>query len=166
MRPIRTLAMGAAVVVLLVLSPASALADATVFIGANATPSNRQVKGAALGLGLLIVAFEFEYAATDEEVDTSAEPAAALKTGMGNVLLQTPVAIFRLQPYFTTGGGIYRETLGAHQETGVGTNVGGGVKISVAGPLRLRLDYRVFKLGSGALHSPAHRFYAGVNLSF
>jgi hypothetical protein len=166
MRPIRTLAMGAAVVVLLVLSPASAFADATVFIGANATPSNRPVKGAALGLGLLIVAFEFEYAATDEDVDTAAEPAAALKTGMGNVLLQTPVAIFRLQPYFTTGGGIYRETLGTHQETGVGTNVGGGVKVSVLGPLRLRLDYRVFKLGSGALHSPAHRFYAGVNLSF
>ena len=28
----------------------------------------------------------------------------------------------------------------------------------------MRVDYRVFKLGSGALHSPAHRFYAGLNL--
>jgi len=28
------------------------------------------------------------------------------------------------------------------------------------------VDYRVFKLGSGALYSPAHRVYAGLNLSF
>jgi hypothetical protein len=43
-------------------------------------------------------------------------------------------------------------------------NTGGGVKVSLAGPLRLRVDYRVFKLGSGALYSPAHRIYAGLNL--
>jgi hypothetical protein len=34
------------------------------------------------------------------------------------------------------------------------------------GPLRLRVDYRAFKLGSGALYSPAHRGYAGLNLKF
>jgi hypothetical protein len=34
------------------------------------------------------------------------------------------------------------------------------------GPVRLRVDYRVFRLGSGALHSPAHRIYAGLNLKF
>ena len=37
-------------------------------------------------------------------------------TSAGNVL-QTPIAIFGFQPYVTTGGGIYRETLGAHQQT-------------------------------------------------
>jgi hypothetical protein len=26
------------------------------------------------------------------------------------------------------------------------------------------VDYRIFKLGSGALNSPSHRFYAGLNL--
>ena len=31
-------------------------------------------------------------------------------------------------------------------ETNVGINVGGGVKMTLAGPLRLRLDYRVFTL--------------------
>jgi hypothetical protein len=163
MRPIRTLAIAAGVVVLSTLSPPPARADATAFIGSNATPSNRAVKGFAVGLGLLIVAFEFEYADTSEDV---AKLAPALRTGMGNVLLQPPVPIFRFQPYFTTGGGLYRETLGSHRETGLGTNVGGGVKISLAGPLRARLDYRVFKLGSGALYSPAHRVYAGLNLSF
>jgi hypothetical protein len=40
------------------------------------------------------------------------------------------------------------------------------VKISLVGPLALRVDYRVFKLGSGALYSPAHRIYAGLNLKF
>ena len=45
-------------------------------------------------------------------------------------------------------------------------NTGAGVRVSLVGPLRLRVDYRVFKLGSGALNSPAHRVYAGLNLSF
>ena len=160
MRPIRTLATAA---LLLALSAAPARADATAFIGANTTRSNRPVKGFAFGLGLLVIAFEFEYADTGEDV---AVPAPALKTGMGNMLLQPPFPVFGFQPYFTTGGGIYRESLGTDQQTGVGTNVGGGVKVSVAGPLRLRVDYRVFKLGRGALHSPAHRVYAGINLSF
>jgi hypothetical protein len=40
------------------------------------------------------------------------------------------------------------------------------VKIALVGPLRLRVDYRVFNLGSGALNSPAHRIYTGLNLSF
>ena len=92
--------------------------------------------------------------------------APSLKTGMGNVILQTPVAFFGFQPYFTTGAGLYRETLGAHQSTGVALNTGGGVKVNLVGPLRLRVDYRIFKLGSGALNSPAHRVYAGLNLKF
>jgi hypothetical protein len=38
--------------------------------------------------------------------------------------------------------------------------------VSLIGPLRVRVDYRVFKLGSGALQTPAHRFYVGLNLKF
>ena len=140
-----------------------ALADITVFIGANTTPANRQVRGVALGAGLLVVAFEFEYANTTDE-PTSLAP--SLKTGMGNVLFQTPLAFMGIQPYFTTGAGIYREELGTHQDTSVGFNTGGGAKITLIGPVRLRVDYRVFKLGSGALSSPAHRVYAGLNLRF
>ena len=149
--------------ILLLLAAAPARADITAFIGANTTPANRQVRGAAIGFGLLIIGVELEYA------DTTDDPAAgapSLKTGMGNVLLQTPVSFFGIQPYFTTGGGIYREELGAHQDTGVGFNTGGGVKVTLAGPIRLRVDYRLFKLGSGALYSPAHRVYAGLNLKF
>jgi hypothetical protein len=148
---------------LLVFTSVPARADITAFIGANTTPANRQVRGAALGTGLLVVGFEFEYAYTPDDL-TAAAP--SLKTGMGNVLLQTPAAVMGFQPYFTTGIGIYQEELGAHSDTGVGFNTGGGVKVSLVGPLRLRVDYRVFKLGSGALFSPAHRFYAGLNLKF
>lgn len=158
MRFCRTLA----IVAVLVLSLApSARADLTAFFGANVTPSTRQVRGAAVGAGLLIVGFELEYSATPEDL-LSAAP--SLKTGMGNVIVQAPFQSF--QPYLTSGAGVFNESLGAHSETNFGLNSGGGVKIGLAGPIRLRVDYRVFKLGSGALNSPAHRIYAGLNLKF
>lgn len=149
--------------VLVAVSAATAHADLTGFIGATTTPTNRAAKGFAIGAGLLIVGFEFEYASTADDPTVGAP---SLTTGMGNVLLQTPGAIFGFQPYVTVGGGIYRESLGAREDTSVAANTGGGVKISLVGPLRLRVDYRVFKLGSGALYSPAHRVYAGLNLKF
>jgi hypothetical protein len=142
---------------------APARADITAFIGANMTPANRQVRGGALGMGLLVIGFEAEYAFTPDDPRAAAP---SVKTGMGNVIVQTPVAFFGLQPYFTTGGGLYRETLGEHRSTGLGLNTGGGVKVNLAGPLRLRVDYRIFKLKSDALNSPAHRIYAGLNLKF
>jgi hypothetical protein len=147
----------------LALSAAPARADLTAFIGANTTPANRMVRGAALGMGLLVVGFELEYSYTP---DDPAANAPSLRTGMGNLILQTPVEFMGFQPYFTTGGGIYREELGAHQDTGFGLNTGGGVKVNLLGPIRLRVDYRVFKQGSGALYSTAHRVYAGLNLKF
>lgn len=156
----RTLVL-AATLVLLAAVPASA--DITAFLGANTTPANRQTRGVAVGVGFLIVAFEFEYGFTPDDPTATAP---SLKTGMGNVLLQSPVKFFGVQPYFTTGGGLFQETLGTHKETNAGLNSGGGAKIDLAGPIRLRLDYRVFKLGSGALYSPAHRIYAGINLKF
>lgn len=140
-----------------------ARADATAFIGANTTPANRSVRGFAFGVGLLVVGFEFEYAKTPLD-DRATAP--ALTTGSGNVLVQTPVSIFGFQPYLTAGFGLYRERTETRTETSVAPNTGGGVKVTLAGPLRLRVDYRVFKLGSGALYSPAHRIYAGLNLRF
>ena len=85
---------------------------------------------------------------------------------MFNGLLQTPFPIAGMQFYGTAGGGVYRETLLGASETNVGLNVGGGVKISLIGPLRLRLDYRVFTLSGDPLHSKPQRFYAGLNVKF
>lgn len=140
-----------------------AFADATLFIGTTTTPANRSARGFAVGAGFLVVAFEFEYAHTSED---ALEGAPSLRTGMGNVLLQTPVAIFGIQPYFTTGGGMYREQLDALSETSFAGNTGGGAKISLAGPVRARVDYRVLRLRGSALHSTVHRLYAGLNLKF
>jgi hypothetical protein len=159
----RRMALVATAVVAMMGVAAPARADLTGFIGVNTTPANRMVRGLAVGSGLLIVGFEFEYANTP---DDPAAGAPSLTTGTGNVLLQTPTAIMGIQPYFEIGGGIYRETLGTHQDTSFAAATGGGAKITLVGPLRLRVDYRVFKLGSGALYSPAHRIYAGLNLKF
>ena len=143
--------------------PATAHADLTAFIGVNPTPDSRPVRGFAGGIGLLIIGFEFEYARSSED---QTELAPALRTYMGNVLLQTPFPVAGLQFYGTAGGGVYRETLFQATETNVGVNVGGGVKMSLLGPLRLRLDYRIFTLRGDSLHPRAQRFYAGLNLRF
>lgn len=145
------------------LAPATARADVTAFLGVNPTPTNRVVRGISAGMGLLIVGFEFEYANTTEDLP---ENAPGLRTYMLNGLLQTPVPIGGVQFYATAGVGGYRETLDEDSETNVGMNVGGGLKMSLAGPLRLRLDYRVFTLQGDPRHSKPQRFYAGLNLKF
>jgi opacity protein-like surface antigen len=150
-------------VVGLLLTPSLAFADITAFLGINGTPSTRPVRGFSGGIGLVIVAFEFEYANTSE--DTS-ELAPGLKTYMVNGLLQTPVPIAGLQFYATAGGGVFQEELDDLSETNVGMNVGGGVKANLIGPLRVRLDYRVFTLRGAPRHSKPQRFYAGLNLKF
>jgi hypothetical protein len=143
--------------------PASAAADATLFLGSTTTPDNRLNRGFAIGMGLVIVGFEFEYANTNEELT---DLAPGLRTFMFNGLLQTPFPIAGMQFYGTAGGGAYRETLDDASETHVGINIGGGVKVSLFGPLRLRFDYRVFTLNGEPRHSKPQRFYAGVNVKF
>jgi hypothetical protein len=147
----------------LLLAPATATADVTAFLGSTTTPENRLNKGFAVGVGLVIVGFEFEYADTNEE---PADLAPGLRTFMFNGLLQTPFPIAGMQFYGTAGGGVYRERLEDASETHVGINVGGGVKVSLAGPLRLRFDYRIFTLNGEPRHSKPQRFYAGINLKF
>jgi opacity protein-like surface antigen len=143
--------------------PSNASADITAFLGTNPTPVNRVTTGFGVGMGLVIVGFEFEYGHTRENLD---ELVPGLKTFMFNGLLQTPVPIAGLQFYGTAGGGVYRETLDEDSETNVGINVGGGVKMNLAGPLRLRFDYRIFTLQGSPRYSKPQRFYAGLNLKF
>ena len=150
-------------VVFLLGVPNPALADLTAFIGANQTPANRPARGVALGLSLIIIGFEFEYSETSEDRPASTP---SLRSGMFNMHVQTPFGISGLQFYGTIGGGAYRERLEAHQETSFGANVGGGVKVSVAGPIRVRFDYRVFTLRGKPLHDKPQRVYVGLNLAF
>lgn len=148
---------------LLAASAAPARADVTAFIGMSPTPQNHLLRGFGVGIGLLVVGFEFEYAQLSED---SLEQLPGLKTYSGNVLVQTPVEIMGTQFYATAGAEGYRETLGAAQETYFGTNIGAGAKIKLLGPIRVRLDYRIFKLQGSPMHSTYQRFYAGANLKF
>jgi len=148
---------------LCLLVPARASADLTAFIGTNSTPTTRATRGFAVGAGMLIVGFEFEYAHTNDDLEKAAP---SLNTYMFNGLLQTPVPIAGMQFYGSLGGGVFHETLSAISETNFGTSVGGGVKWRLAGPVRLRLDYRVFNLHGSALYDNPKRFYAGINLKF
>jgi len=150
-------------IALALLAPSNASADITAFLGTNPTPVNRVTTGFGVGFGLVIVGFEFEYGHTRENFD---ELAPSLRTYMFNGLLQTPIPIAGIQFYGTAGGGVYRETLDEISETNVGINLGGGVKVNLAGPLRLRFDYRIFTLQGSPRHSKPQRFYAGLNLKF
>jgi hypothetical protein len=164
---------------LLLLAAASpARADLTAFIGAQSNPSTRLTRGLSAGSGFLIVGFEGEYAQTSGD-DVCLAPAVlttcapSVRTVMFNGLVQTPKGIVpKVQLYATIGGGYYRirfESLDVQGE-GFGTNVGGGAKIDLVGPLRLRLDYRIFTLtddfDARGVESTSQRFYAGVNLAF
>jgi hypothetical protein len=144
------------------LVPRPASADATVFLGTTTSPTHRTVKGFAVGMSLVIVGVEFEYANTAED-DTLNAP--SLKTTSGNVFAQT-FGLSGFQLYVTTGAGVYRERLGLDQETNFVLNNGGGVKVTLAGPIRARVDYRIFNLRGNPQHSTVQRIYAGLNLAF
>ncbi len=139
----------------------AAEADVTAFWGFSPTPATHPTRGFAFGLNLLIIGFELEYAHTGERESVGAP---GLHTGMINGLLQTPTS--RTQLYLTAGAGFYRERLGTLSETQLGTNIGGGLKLGLVGPLRLRLDYRIFSLRGNPISETPQRLYAGANLSF
>ena len=150
-------------IVALLAAASPARADLTAFLGITPTPENRIARGFSGGLGLLIVAFEFEYTNTPED---DQDPLPGLRTWSGNVLVQTPIDLGGVQLYGTVGFGAYNEELRDHSESNTAVNLGGGGKVKLVGPLRLRLDYRVFNLQGSPLYETYHRFYAGANLRF
>jgi hypothetical protein len=158
----RLLALVASLVALLAV-PRTASADITGFLGFCPNVGTRAAKGLAVSGGFAIVGFEFEYSDISESADKGAP---GLRTGMANVFIQTPVELAGFRFYATAGGGFYTEELGVASEKNLAVNAGGGFKRKLAGPFRLRADYRVFKLNGSPLNDTYHRFYAGVSLSF
>jgi hypothetical protein len=144
----------------LLASATPASADVTFFLGFSTTPESRPARGFAGGFNFLLFGFEFDYANTsaDEAID-----APNLKTGMINGLIMTPT---KHSLYLTLGGGFYKETSLAGSVTSFGTNIGGGVKISLIGPVQIRVDYRIFNLRGDARFAHPQRFYTGLNLRF
>jgi opacity protein-like surface antigen len=156
----RIVAVGLLALAGLLLRPATAHADVTFFLGFSPTPDYRLTRGIAAGINMAVVGFEFDYSYTGPD-ETDGVP--SLRTGMMNVLVMTPT---KTQLYLTAGGGAFRESLNGVGTTNFGTNIGGGVKFSLFGPVRVRVDYRIFNLRGGPLESRPQRFYAGLNMSF
>jgi hypothetical protein len=140
--------------------PREASADITFFLGFHPQPLVHQTRGISAGINMLIFGFEFEYADSKEDFERGIP---RLQTGMFNFLVQTPTNV---SIYVTAGGGFFRESVSAAHVLGWGTNIGGGVKFPIFGQLKVRVDYRVFKLRSNALYTAPQRIYVGVNWAF
>ncbi len=138
-----------------------AFADMTVFAGGTTTAS-RTTFGATLGLSLQPVGLEFEYA--DASSDRRAG-SRALRTGLFNLMLSFPSG-GRIRVYGTAGAGVYRESLAERARTGVAAGGGGGIYLRLAGPFRIRLDYRLLALRGAGLHRRPRRVYAGLDMAF
>ena len=152
-----------AALVTVCLVPSVAAADATAFLGRLSGGSDRAaVRGFAFGVSMLVVGFEFEYATMNED-ETLGRP--SLRTTSGNVFAQT-FGLPGFQLYATTGAGLYRERTATDQESALVLNNGGGAKISIAGPIRARIDYRIFNFKGNPRHKTMQRIYAGINLAF
>ena len=149
---------------LLVVSAWPARADLTLFAGLQGTPEIRPTTGLSLGFGLLLVGWEVEVARASQQVE---DRVPSLSTGTGSVYVQNPIPIGGVQFYAIAGAGLYRERLDmGWQQTDVHVALGGGAKIGLAGPLKLRLDYRVFKLRDSRVEGTPQRVYAGLALAF
>ena len=146
-----------------------AFADLTLFAGRAATPAADGAApgltgGAALGMSLRRTGLEFEYARMSADRD-GRRP--ALQTGLFNVIVDTPFRSGRrLRVYGSVGGGLYRERNGERTRTNLAVGGGGGVYLHLAGPFRLRVDYRFFLLRGEAGHRRPRRSYAGLDLGF
>ena len=149
--------------VLLLASSWPARADLTVFAGLQNAPVVRPATGISLGFGLLLIGWEVEIARVSERLE---DLAPSVSTGTGSVYVQNPIPISGVQFYALAGAGVYRERLDViYQQTDVHIALGGGAKVALAGPLKLRLDYRYFKLRDARAENP-QRLYAGLTLAF
>lgn len=148
-------------VALLTVAPAPAAADLTAFLGVSPSPSSRPARGIAIGIGIVLVGFEFEYSKISEE---DAQAAPALTTGVGNIVVMTPTQ--KLQLYGTTGVGLFHERWRDFGTTHFARNIGGGAKIGLVGPIRVRIDYRLFSLSGTPIVKRYQRVYGGLSVGF
>ena len=159
----------------LTVSTASAVAqtrespvNVAAFAGVAMAPGPHAAIGVAVGVRPRPgpVSLEFEYSRSRSDPPAGVP---AIVTFSGNLLVQLPIRPSRFQFYGTFGVGFYVLLLDHHSsEPNDARNFGGGVKITLAGPLKLRMDYREFRLAriGGEYHSNEHRFYVGIVTGF
>jgi hypothetical protein len=165
----RLLSRAAWLVALVLMNPVSARADATVLVGLTSVDALRPSYGFSFGYRPSAVGFEIEYLSTT--------PGDYSAGGIFASLIVQPVTISKVQIFAVGGVGVWGEGFAGGKRTGVlnAGNVGGGVLVPLAGPLRLRLDYRLFLLGEVAKEEVGaiapgtkhpQRIAAGIHFAF
>lgn len=144
----RSLSRAACLVVLMLMNPVSARGDATVLVGLTYVDALRPSYGFSFGYRPSVVGFEIEYLGTFGQTTPGDYSAGGI---FASVIVQ-PVTISHVQIFAVGGFGAWGEGFAGGKRTGVlnAGNVGGGVLVGLAGPLKLRLDYRLFLLGEVA----------------
>jgi len=156
---VRPLVITALMLLGLLVKPAPASADITAFYGFSPTVDSRPAKGVAVGMSSMIFGAEFEYSKIDEDI-TGVAP--GLSTYMGQGMLITPGR--KAQLYLTAGVGRYNEKFSGAEVSGTATSFGAGIKWRLAGPLKIRADYRTFSLSGTPVSDKPKRFYVGLNI--
>lgn len=126
---------------LVLITPTSARADATALIGLTSLDDLRPSFGFSFGYRPSAVGFEIEYLST-----MSGDYSAG---GIFASLIVQPVTISKVRIFAVGGVGVWGEGFDGGRRTGVlgAGNIGGGALVPLAGPVSLRLDYRLFVLG-------------------
>jgi len=140
----------------------------TAFAGVAMAPGPHPAIGVAVGHKPRPgpVSLEFEYWRSRRD------PAAgvpAIGTFAVNILTQPSRQRSRFQFYGTFGVGLYALLRDPQvSEVTEARNIGGGAKVTLAGPLKLRMDYRAFFLAKldGDYPPNEHRFYVGIVAGF
>lgn len=138
--------------VILLAAAAPAFADATLLLGLQTTSAPRPTVGVSWGRWPGTAGFEVEYSGSVGKA-TLAKPSVG--TIFVNALVQTPLQVRGARVFALGGFGLYGEQGGGRGSGEVSAkDVGVGVKIPLAGALKLRLDYRVYLLGRADDASP------------
>ena len=162
----------ALMVVLLAGIAAPAAAEGTLLFGLQTTSAPHPTVGVAWGRWPGTVGFELEYAGSIGKKSPSAPAVATITV---NALVRTPLRVHGCQVYALGGFGVYGEVTSDGRGSGeVGArDIGGGTTIPIGGPLKLRLDYRVYFLGRADDASPGspisrhpQRLAAAISLAF
>ena len=141
----------------------------TAFAGLAMVPDAHAVSGIGVGVRPQPgpVSIEFEY--SNSQIDRT-RSVPSIVTLAGNFLFQVPVRQSRFELYGAFGLGFYvpQPDRQRGEDADSAWNFGGGTKVTLAGPLKLRMDYRVFRLAPipGRHHSDLRRLSLGIVAGF
>lgn len=153
--------------ILLLVGVAPAAADLTFAVGMQRPSAPHPSVAVAWGWWPGTVGFEIEYAGSVGRASNSTPSTGSASV---NLLVRTPWRIGAGRVYAVGGIAAYGEQ---RPSGGVGAveaiDLGAGTTLRLAGPLHLRLDYRMFVLGRGEGRSKSalpQRLAAALSLSF